>query len=184
MLAQIVTSVCNVLIQKFWKISKNSTGEKIENYSEILKSWAPLHNMHAFFLLNYEFKFLTRSAKLMSMDKHSLMRLRAYMHQIAEQRLFCPKRGGGGGTKSTINLCPSCPCYILISFYMKFCPPFEDGVAQLVEHRTAVLAARVRSPVGEEPSDLMCAFLHVQMESNGLGCQCVTVGTLASDVAL
>ena len=61
----------------------------------------------------------------------------------------------------------------------------EDGVAQLVEHWTANLAARVRSPVGEEPSDLICAFLHVQMEFNiGLGCQCVTVGTLASDVAL
>ena len=42
----------------------------------------------------------------------------------------------------------------------------EDGVAQLVEHWTANLAAWVRSLVGEEPSDLMCAFLHVQMESN------------------
>ena len=62
----------------------------------------------------------------------------------------------------------------------------EDGVAQSVEHWTANLATRVRSPRGEEPSDLICAFLSVQMESNwaGLGCQCVTVGTLASDVAL
>ena len=53
-----------------------------------------------------------------------------------------------------------------------------------IEHWAANLATRVRSPVGEEPSDLICAFLHVQMESNWLGCQCVTVGTLASDVAL
>ena len=45
----------------------------------------------------------------------------------------------------------------------------EDRVAQLVEHWTANLAARVRSPVEEEPSDLMCAFLHVQMESNWAG---------------
>ena len=43
----------------------------------------------------------------------------------------------------------------------------EDGVAQLVEHRTANLMARVQSHVGEVPSDLMCAFLHVQMESGG-----------------
>ena len=42
----------------------------------------------------------------------------------------------------------------------------EDGVAQSVEYWTANLATRVRSPVGEEPSDLICAFLHVQMESN------------------
>ena len=56
--------------------------------------------------------------------------------------------------------------------------PVEDGVAQSVEHWTANLATRLRSPVGEEPCDLICAFLHVQ------GCQCVTVGTLASDVAL
>ena len=45
----------------------------------------------------------------------------------------------------------------------------EDGVAQSVEHRTANLATPVRSPVGEEPSDLVCAFLHVQMESNWAG---------------
>ena len=43
---------------------------------------------------------------------------------------------------------------------------WEDGVVQLVEHWTANLAARVQSPVGEELSNLMCAFLHVQMESN------------------
>ena len=56
---------------------------------------------------------------------------------------------------------------------------FEDGVAQLVEHWTANLAARVRSPVGEEPSDLICAFLHVQMESNWTGlslCNCRHTG--------
>ena len=54
-------------------------------------------------------------------------------------------------------------------------PPYEDGVAQSVEHWTANLATRVRSPVGEEPSDLICAFLHVQMESNWAGlsvCNC------------
>ena len=45
----------------------------------------------------------------------------------------------------------------------------------MVEQWTANLAARVRSPVGEEPSVLMCAFLHVQMESNWAGlsvCNC------------
>ena len=56
---------------------------------------------------------------------------------------------------------------------------FEDGVAQSVEHWTANLATRVRSPVGEEPSDLICAFLHVQMESNWAGlsvCNCRHTG--------
>ena len=43
---------------------------------------------------------------------------------------------------------------------------YEDGVAPSVEHWTSNLAARVRSSVGEEPSDLMCAFRYVQMESN------------------
>ena len=57
----------------------------------------------------------------------------------------------------------------------------EEGVAQSVEHWTSNLAAQVRSPVGEQLSDLMYAFLNVQMESNWLGCQCVTVGTLASE---
>ena len=55
----------------------------------------------------------------------------------------------------------------------------EDGVAQSVEHWTANLAARVRSPAGEEPSVLMCAFLHVQMESNWAGlsvCNCLHTG--------
>ena len=45
--------------------------------------------------------------------------------------------------------------------------------------RYANLAARVRSPVGEEPSDLMCVFLHVQMESNWAGlsvCSCWHTG--------
>ena len=54
-----------------------------------------------------------------------------------------------------------------------------DGVAQSVEHWTANLATRVRSPVGEEPSDLICAFLHVQMESNWAGlsvCNCRHTG--------
>ena len=41
-----------------------------------------------------------------------------------------------------------------------------DGVAQTVEHWTANLATQVRSPVGEEPSDLIWALLHVQMKSN------------------
>ena len=57
--------------------------------------------------------------------------------------------------------------------------PKEDGVAQSVEHWTANLATRVRSPVGEEPSDLICAFLHVQMESNWAGlsvCNCRHTG--------
>ena len=48
----------------------------------------------------------------------------------------------------------------------------EDGVAQSVEHWTANLATRVRvrSPIGGGgPSDLVCAFLHVQMESNWAG---------------
>ena len=56
--------------------------------------------------------------------------------------------------------------------------PHEDGVAQLVEHWTANLATRIRSPVGEEPSDLMCAFLHV-LESNWAGlsvCNCRHTG--------
>ena len=55
----------------------------------------------------------------------------------------------------------------------------EDGVAQLVEHWTANLATWVRSPVGEEPSDLMCAILNVQMESNWAGksvCNCRHTG--------
>ena len=55
----------------------------------------------------------------------------------------------------------------------------QDGVAQSVEHWTANLATRVRSPVGEEPSDLICAFLHVQMESNWAGpsvCNCRHTG--------
>ena len=34
----------------------------MENFSQILKSWTPPHNMDTFFLLNYEFEFLTRSA--------------------------------------------------------------------------------------------------------------------------
>ena len=56
----------------------------------------------------------------------------------------------------------------------------EDGLAQLVEHWTANLATRVRPPVVEEP-------VHFSMSRWSLirlGCQCVTVGTLASDVAL
>ena len=56
---------------------------------------------------------------------------------------------------------------------------WEDGVAQSVEHWTANLATRVRSPVGEEPSDLVCAFLQVQMESNWAGlsvCNCRHTG--------
>ena len=48
----------------FKKFLKIQQGELIENYSQILKSWAPLHNMHTFFLSNYEFKFLTRSANI------------------------------------------------------------------------------------------------------------------------
>ena len=55
----------------------------------------------------------------------------------------------------------------------------EDGVAQSVEHWTANLAARVRSLVGEELSDLMCAILHIQMESNWAGlsvCNCRHTG--------
>ena len=55
----------------------------------------------------------------------------------------------------------------------------EDGVAQSVEYWTANLATRVLSPVGEEPSDLICAFLHVQMESNWAGlsvCNCRHTG--------
>ena len=48
-------------------------------------------------------------------------------------------------------------------------PLLEDGVAQLVDHWAADLADRVRSPVGEEHYDLMCAFLHVQMKSNWAG---------------
>ena len=57
--------------------------------------------------------------------------------------------------------------------------PREEGVAQSVEHWTANLATRVRSPVGEELSDLICAFLHVQMESNWAGlsvCNCRHTG--------
>ena len=56
---------------------------------------------------------------------------------------------------------------------------YEDGVAQSVEPWTANLVTRVRSPVGEEPSDLICAFLHVQMESNWAGlsvCNCRHTG--------
>ena len=64
MLAQIVTSVWNMLIQKNEKILKIQQGEFIENYPQILKPWSPPHNMHTFFLSNYEFKFLTRSATL------------------------------------------------------------------------------------------------------------------------
>ena len=55
----------------------------------------------------------------------------------------------------------------------------EDGVAQSVEHWTANLATRVQSPSGEEPSDLICAFLHIQMESNWAGlsvCNCRHTG--------
>ena len=54
-----------------------------------------------------------------------------------------------------------------------------NGLFQSVVHWTANLATQVISPVGEELSDLMCALFHVQM-----GCQCVTVGILASDMAL
>ena len=46
-------------IEKFIKIQQ---GEQIENYCQILKSWALQHNMHKFFLSNFEVKFLTRSA--------------------------------------------------------------------------------------------------------------------------
>ena len=46
---------------------------------------------------------------------------------------------------------------------------FHWGVSQSVEHWTSDLAARVRSSVREELSDSMCAFLHVQMESNWAG---------------
>ena len=51
----------------------------------------------------------------------------------------------------------------------------EDGVVQLVENWTANLATRVRSPVGEELSDLLCALIPIQMESNWAGlsvCNC------------
>ena len=55
----------------------------------------------------------------------------------------------------------------------------EDREAQLVEHWTANLATRVQTPVGVVLSDLMCAFLHVQMESNWAGlsvCNCRHTG--------
>ena len=55
----------------------------------------------------------------------------------------------------------------------------EDGEAQSVEHWTANLATRVRSPVEEELFDLMCALLHVQMEFNWAGlsvCSCRHTG--------
>ena len=42
-------------------LKKIQQRELIENNSQILKSRAPPHNMHTFFLSNYEFKFLTRS---------------------------------------------------------------------------------------------------------------------------
>ena len=58
---------------------------------------------------------------------------------------------------------------------------WEDRVTQSVEHWTANLAARVRSPVGEVPSDLMCAFLHVQMESNWAGLLVVTAGVTTNN---
>ena len=66
--------------------------------------------------------------------------------------------------------------FMMVSWKIK---GVEDGVAQSVEHWTANLATRVRSPVGEEPFDLICAFLHVQMESNWAGlsvCNCRHTG--------
>ena len=65
--------------------------------------------------------------------------------------------------------------YFMIKCHSE-CVSIEDGVAQSVEHWTANLATRVRSPVGEEPSDLICAFLHVQMESNWSVCNCRHIG--------
>ena len=52
---------------------------------------------------------------------------------------------------------------------------FKDGVAQFVEHWTANLATRPRSPVGKELSDLMYALHHVQIEYTWAGlsvCNC------------
>ena len=51
--------------QKLEKILKVQQGEYIEKYFQILKSQAPPHtsNMHTFSMSNYEFKFLTRSAR-------------------------------------------------------------------------------------------------------------------------
>ena len=63
-----------------------------------------------------------------------------------------------------------------LSLHITVALSVEDGVvAQSVEHWTANLATRVRYLVVEEPSDLICAFLHVQMESNWAGlsvCNC------------
>ena len=74
---------------------------------------------------------------------------------------------------------PSCPATYLRGSLVTLISRSEDGVAQSVEHWTANLATRVRSPVGEEPFDLICTFLHVQMESNWAGlsvCNCRHTG--------
>ena len=53
--------------------------------------------------------------------------------------------------------------YAQVWLYRTVVSILEDGVAKSVEHWTANLATRVRSPVGEELSDLICALLHIQM---------------------
>ena len=58
-LSQVFGMCENKKIEKFPKLQQ---GEKIKNYSQILKSWTPPHYMHTFFLSNYRFKFLTKSA--------------------------------------------------------------------------------------------------------------------------
>ena len=100
---------------------------------------------------------------------------------------------------------------LLLQYSQYACFNDEDGVVQLVEHWTANLVARVRSPVGggtfrphmcislcpdgvelglADPRwgrNLPTSCVHFSMSKwsrIGLGCQCVTVGTLASDVAL
>ena len=56
---------------------------------------------------------------------------------------------------------------------------YVDGKAQSLEHWTANLATQVRSPAGVVLSDLICAIFSMsRLSLIGLGCQCVTAGTL------
>ena len=44
-----------IKIKLYRYIFKIREQKKIENYSKILKSWTPPHNMHTFSFSNYEF---------------------------------------------------------------------------------------------------------------------------------
>ena len=125
-----------------------------------------IDNLNLVFFSFYNLSFSSMSAR----NKLRIDRFDARLQIRVHARY---QRGGGGPPEN-------CQRWGLVwifdgqergskGFFVCFFFLFEDGVAQSVEHWTANLATQVRFPLREEPSDPICAFLHVQMESNLAG---------------